>query len=112
MTPFSLIREAPMRIRLLPTLWRVLACSALSTTLAVVLMAWQASRFCAERHHHEQDLRAVPWNVEWPTSEEIRTRMEIGCHALDTMRTNGTGLWATSARTGAATQPTSGAIGE
>jgi hypothetical protein len=50
MTPFQLFREAPVRLRALPTLWKVLLCSAASTTLAVVLMAWQAHRFCMDRH--------------------------------------------------------------
>ena len=93
MTPFSLFREAPMRIRSLPTLWKVLACSVLSTALAVVLMAWQASRLCPECHHHDEPVHGARWLHDWPTTEQIRTRMEIGCHALDVMRMNGTGLY-------------------
>lgn len=73
-------------------LWKVLLCSALSTTLAVVLMAWQASRFCA--HHHERDRPVPVVHAKWPTAAEIRSRMELGCVGLERMRATRTGLYA------------------
>ena len=93
MTPFQLFRETPVRLRALPTLWKVLLCSALSTTLAVVLMAWQAARFCTE-HHQERAVPVAAWPIKWPTTLEIRVRMETGCKALATMRETHTGLYA------------------
>jgi len=95
MTPFQLFRETPVRIRSWPLLWKVLVCSALSTMLAVVLMAWQASRFRA--HRHDRPVPAATWQVEWPTTAQIRQRMEIGCAHLDVERATRTGLYAEDA---------------
>lgn len=94
MTPHQLFREAPVRIRSWPMLGRVLACSAVSIALAVVLMAWQAHRFCAEHHVERPQPQPVVWLPEdWPTTAQIRYRMEAGCEATERMRETRTGLY-------------------
>jgi hypothetical protein len=98
MTPFSLFREVPARLGSRPTLWKVLLASALSMTLAVVLMAWQASRFCRlAHHHHHRDHRTSTssfWRIDSPSTAEIRTRMETACAGMAQMRLTQTGLYA------------------
>ena len=87
MTPFQLFREAPTRIRSnWPTIWKVLVVSAGSTTLAVVLMAWQASKFCREHHHRSAPLVEHTTPYDFPGIAEIYRRLSVGCTALEATR--------------------------
>lgn len=43
MTPLHLIREVPRRIESWPMIWKLLLCSTVSMTIAIVAFAWYAA---------------------------------------------------------------------
>jgi len=56
MTPLQPIVEVPRRIESWPVIWRVLLCSMLSMVVAVVSLAWFATR------HPHATHSAQRWN--------------------------------------------------
>ena len=89
MTPFTLHKETPTRRTWPRTAWAIVAGAALSSLIAVVLLAWQASRTMMPR-------RPAPaaGATYFESAADVRSRVETDCRAVETMRETGTGIYA------------------
>jgi hypothetical protein len=91
MTPHQLFRETATRPHRPwpPYAWAIVAGAAAAMFVAVVLVAWQASRVLRTR---DQVVHRSGGTSE--SGAEIRERLENECAIVDRMRTTGTGIYA------------------
>ena len=77
MTPLSLFREAPIRIRTpWPLVWTRLLCSAVSLAVAVSLTAWRADRYYRGKLQRARMVeRACSWTL--PLRATLERHIEV-----------------------------------